>query len=204
MILKKKGCPLPKINMQTAVWRRECGRVEWCVGLFFMLFWAIVACCQLQVAVYQTSAGYLEDALAASNLASAVIDLEEYGRTQEVLLKNPQLAYEKFCNAVKGNLHLNDAWECENKCLIADNVSVAEYIVYNVQKDIVTVSEVSFNGEVFQWQGTLGTVVAPNGVEVEATGIYSEITYTVEGFGGVVTEARKGKLVDIVVTETQD
>jgi hypothetical protein len=37
---------------------------------------------QLQVALYRESAMYMEDALALSNLASAVIDIEEYGITR--------------------------------------------------------------------------------------------------------------------------
>lgn len=201
MILRRKECLLRKIRSRTGICRKEHGQVEWCAGLFFLLFLAVILCSQLQVKVYYTTALYLEDALAASNLASAVIDLEEYGRTHTVLLKEPEAAYEKFRTAVKGNLQLNDAWECENKQLIAGQVCVVKYIVYNVKEDLVTVSEVSSNGEVFQWQGTLGNIAAPNGVLVESTGIYSEITYPVKGFGGVITEAHKGKLVDIVRIE---
>lgn len=204
MILRRKEYPLPRISVWVECRRKERGQVEWCAGLFWLLFLAIILCSQLQIGVYRTSAAYLEDALAASNLASAVIDLEEYGRTHAVLLKEPQLAYEKFCVAVKENLQLNDAWECGNKSLIAGRVSVVKYIVYNVQNDIVMVTEVMSGGELFQWQGTVGNVAAPNGVNVEATGIYSEITYPVEGFGGVIAQAHKGKLVDVVVNKERE
>lgn len=201
MILRRKGYPQPKIKVLTELYRKECGQVEWCAGLFYLLFLAIILCSQLQVEAYSASARYLEDALAASNLASAVIDLEEYGKTHTVLVREPREAYERFCVAVKDNLQLNDAWECENKQLIAGQVCVAKYIVYNVKDDLVTVSEVSSNGEIFQWQGALGSVIAPNDIPVEATGIYSEITFPVEGFGGVKVDAHKGKLVDIVAED---
>ena len=64
---------------------REQGQVSWVLGLFLILFLAILLCMQLQVALYRESAMYMEDALALSNLASAVIDIEEYGITQKVL-----------------------------------------------------------------------------------------------------------------------
>lgn len=198
MNLRRKEYLLQKIRAWKRKCRRESGQVEWCAGLFFLLFLSVTLCCQLQVQVYCASAHYMEDALAASNLASAVVDLEEYGKTQTVLLKEPEEAYERFCTAIKGNLQLNDAWECENKQLISGTVCVDKYIVYNVKNDLVAVSEVTPNGQVFQWQGNLGSIAAPNGVPVESTGIYSEITYPVKSFGGVVTEAHKGKLVDIV------
>lgn len=188
-----------KINRPLELRKKECGQVEWCAGLFYLLFLAIVLCSQLQVEAYCATSSYLEDALAASNLASAVIDLEEYGKTNVVLIQEPGEAYERFCVAVKGNLQLNDAWECRNKQLIAGKVSVARYIVYNVKDDMVTVSEVASNGEIFQWQGTMGSVMTPDDTLVVATGIYSEITFPVEGFCGVKVNARKGKLVDVVV-----
>ena len=202
MILRRNGYLLLRIKALRGICSKERGQVEWCVGLFYLLFLAIILCSHLQVETYCASAYYLEDALAASNLASAVIDLEEYGKTHTVLVQDPDVAYERFCVAVKGNLQLNDAWECENKQLIAGRVHVARYIVYNVKDDLVTVSEVASNGEVFQWQGVLGSVKAPNDILVESTGIYSEITFSVEGFGGVKVDARKGKLVDIVTENT--
>ena len=58
---------------------RERGQASWVLGLFLILFLAILLCMQLQVALYRESAMYMEDALALSNLASAVIDIEEYG-----------------------------------------------------------------------------------------------------------------------------
>ncbi len=65
---------------------RERGQASWVLGLFLILFLAILLCMQLQVALYRESAMYMEDALALSNLASAVIDIEEYGITQKVLI----------------------------------------------------------------------------------------------------------------------
>lgn len=70
---------------------REQGQVSWVLGLFLILFLAILLCMQLQVALYRESAMYMEDALALSNLASGiVIDIEEYRLTQKVLITDPR------------------------------------------------------------------------------------------------------------------
>lgn len=182
---------------------KEAGQVEWVLGCFFLLFLAIILCAELQMDAYRAAALYLEDALAASNLASAVIDLEEYGTTHAILVEDPIAAYECFCTAVKGNLQLNENWESENRTLISGSVNVVNYTIYNVKDQLVTVYEVNPGGGVQEWQGTLGSVTAPNGILIETTGIYSEITFSVDGFGGVTT-AHKGKLVDIVSNEAAE
>lgn len=207
MTFRKKECPQPRIrgDRQKSVrkqsfqrFAREYGQIEWMASFFFLLFLGILLCACLQVSAYRASSLYLEDALAASNLASAIIDLEEYGRTHVIMVADPQEAYERFCVAVRGNLQLNEAWECNNKALISGKVSVQSYIVYNVEEDVVTVYEVKNNGGVHSWQGKLGSVVAPNGKYVESTSIYSELAFPIDGLFGVTVNAHKGQLVDVV------
>lgn len=215
MTFRKKECPRPRIrgDRQKRVrqpsfnkygYAREYGQIEWMASLFFLLFLGILLCACMQVSAYRASSLYLEDALAASNLASAVIDLEEYGRTHVITVADPQEAYVRFCAAVQGNLQLNEAWECSNKALISGKVSVESYIVYNVKKDVVTVYEVKNNGGVHSWQGSLGSVMAPNGKYVESTSIYSELAFPIEGLFGVMVNAHKGQLVDIVADGAEE
>lgn len=191
--MRRAGFPLPKIN--------DKGQAEWAVGLFMMLFLAILLCGELQIEVYRASALYLEDALAASNLASAVIDVEEYGISGQLEIKDPTKAYELYQEALKENLGLDADWECANQGLISGAVQVEQYIVYNVQGNEVFVHTCAMDGEMEDSMGILGEIRAPNGILIESTGIYSEISFPVEGFLGVTVQAHKGKLVDIKSTE---
>ena len=199
MIFRKRECQQPKIRTRNFSWllQTEYGQVEWVTGLFFLLFLGIMLCFCLQMSVYRAASLYLEDALAASNLASAVIDIEEYGRTHLILIPDPVEAYERFSIAVHDNLQLDAGWESNNKSLIAGPVTVERYIVYNVKQDMVFVQEVNANGGVHQWQGSLGSVKAPNGISIENTSIYSELSFLVEGMFGVTVQAHKGQLADI-------
>ena len=87
--------------------------------------------------------------------------------------------------------------------MISGPVSVVEYRVYNVSGNDVQVTYFDENGLISSWQETLGNAVAPNGVAVESTGVYSEIAYQVEGLFGVSVRAHKGKLVDVVENKEQ-
>jgi len=152
----------------------------------------------MQIEMYRSSAQYLEDALAASNLAAAVVDVEEYGISHRVWIRDTAEAYERYRAAVKGNLNLDDAWECPNHGLISGPVSVTVFTIYNVMENQVYISSIDEVGQLTEWQEPLGGARAPNGKKVERTGIYSEIRYQVKGLLGTTVEAHKGKLADIV------
>ena len=85
---KSREYPRQKIRkfLLDKLHKTDIGKVEWVTGLFFFLLLAVLLCMQLEISLYRTAGGYLEDALAASNLASAVIDVEEYGISHRVLI----------------------------------------------------------------------------------------------------------------------
>lgn len=190
--MRRAGFPLPKID--------DRGQAEWAAGLFMILFLAILLCGELQIEAYRASSQYLEDALAASNLASAVIDVEEYGISGLLQIKDPAQAFELYQEALKENLGLDERWQSSNKGLISGSVKVEQYIVYNVRGKQVSVHVLTMDGEMEDSMGILGELRAPNGILIESTGIYSEISFPVEGFLGVLAQAHKGKLVDIKST----
>lgn len=193
MNLKRREYPRLNIKMQ------DSGQIVWVQGLFFTLILAIVMYAQLQLAAWRSASVYLEDALAASNLASALIDIEEYGKTHKVLIRDEERVFEIYQEALKANLQLDDSWECTNKELLVGPVEIVDYIIYNVDGEAVETVRVGNDGQVIERRiGTKGSVSSPDGVVIEHTGIYSELRFAVTGFPGMVVEAGKGKLVDIV------
>lgn len=190
--MKRSGFPRQSIE------ETEAGQLEWVTGLFFILFLGILLCGILQLDVFRASAAYLEDALAASNLASAVIDVEEYGISHGILIRDPEKAYTIYLSALRGNLNLDEEWECPAKGLIGGKVSVLDYTVYNVKDNRVEIYHYDENGRMTFSEGVLGSVQAPNGKWIESTSIYSEVTYPVRGIMGVEAQAQKSNLADIV------
>ncbi len=196
MRLRKQGFLLPNIK------QKDSGQVEWVTGLFFLLILAIVLYTRLQLASWSFTAVYMEDALAASNLASAIIDLEEYGKTQKVRVQDEQEALAVYKDAIKANLGLDEQWKCRNEGLITGPVEIVNYTIYNVDGKQIESIRMGIDGEVLERRvGNVGMVSAPDGTPVEYTGIYSEIKFSVKGFPGMTVKAQKGKLVDIVGME---
>lgn len=181
--------------------KTESGQVEWASGMFFLLFLGILLCSLLQTAVFASSAQYLEDALAVSNLASAVVDLEEYGISRRVWIADAGEAYERYQDAVRQNLNLNEQGEAANRAFMTGPVRLVDYRIYNVSGNDVEVVRFDEEGNQTRWWEQLEYAKAPNERKIENTGVYSEIAYTVEGMFGISTEAHKGKLVDIAVEE---
>lgn len=201
MISGKKGYLRPSIRMVVG---KESGTIEPVCGLFFLLFIFLLLVAHLDLMSYETSVLYTEDALAASNLASAVIDIEEYGISHNVVVKDYLKAYERFEDALCHNLSLDEGRHCRNRELIEGKVLVEKYIVYNVQGNRV---DGFFRGQEGNWHresGNLGEVYAPNGQLILHTGIFSEISYGVSGIAGIYTDAVCSKLVDIAAICGED
>ena len=173
------------------------GQSTLCVGLFFILFLSVLLVSHLQMEMFRSSSDYMEDALAASGLASALIDIREYGKTHVVNIPDTNAAYERYCQCLKDNLGLADNWEAGNRKLITGKVKVENYSVFNVTGTNVEIWRMD-RETVEHSTGRLGEVRAPNGQVIQYTSIYSEISYRVQGVFDIQIDARKGKLVDIV------
>ncbi len=202
--LWKKEFPPPKTERRSSsrMLRKDKGQATFLIGLFFLLFLLVIVGTQVKVYEYRMTARYLEDALAASNLASAVIDVEAYGVSHRIWLKNPRNAFERFCEALEGNLNLDESLQSRNS-LIKGSVTVENYTIYNVDGDYVLITRVNPAGGSTFTEERLGTVRSPNGIPIESTSVYSEISFRVAApFGGEET-ARMGKLVDIVRNEEE-
>ena len=148
---------------------------------------------------YVITSACVEDALAASNLASAVIDLEEYGRTHTIWVKDPQSAFLLFKEALCYNLQLDEYLNTTNREVIAGKVSVLDYIIYNV-----TIYSLDEKG-LLRGMRTCktGETMTPDGVMVESTTIYSKVSFSVKGLGEQTYEATKEKSIDIVRCESE-
>lgn len=190
---EKEGCGIVKR------WSKAEGKVELITGMFLLVFLVILLGLHIQIMLWYTTSLYMEDALAASNLASAVVDIEEYGMTHVIQIAGPREAYGIYREALKTNLQLDDNWEGTNKELISGKVEVLQYIIYNVNGGDITIYQFGESGSsTYQEMGGLGRVRTPDGILIESTSIYSRIGFPVEGILGINVYAEKEKSVDVV------
>lgn len=179
--------------------RKRSGKIEIFTGMYLLIMLVVLLIVQMQIRLFMTTSTYMEDALAASNLASAVMDIQEYGFSRIIKINDPNEAYKLYCAALKQNLCLDDNWESSRKGLIYGQVHILKYEIYNVEKDDITIYSYGAEGEYVQSvPGGLGSVYTPDGILVESTSVYSKIGFPVRGMFGIQVDARKDNTVDIV------
>ena len=186
--------------MRKKAWKKSGGQIEIVTGMYILVLLVMLTVMQLQMRIYATASYHMEDALAASNLASAVIDVREYGTSLTIQIESPDTAYGLYREAIRQNLGLDDNWESSNQNLISGSVEILEYTIYNVSENDVTVYDFGEDGSCHSWnvENGLGSVRAPDGTLIESTSVYSRIGFIVDGVFGVSVYACKDKTVDIV------
>ena len=173
------------------------------MAMFFFLLVLLVAAFQFKSFTYMVSGAYVEDALAAADLASALIDVEEYGRTHNILIADPQRAFGVYRDALYYNLALDEAGYSSRTELLAGRVQLEEYTIYNVLEQEIQITGFDGQGNCLRRdKAALGTVRTPDGVLVEHTTVYSRVRFQVMGLQGNIIEAEKEKSVDIARYES--
>lgn len=194
---KKKKCQRPRI-------KKEEGQIDIVVGMFCIILILVVVLFGFRTMEYVITSAYVEDALAASNLASGIVDLEEYGKTHVVIIKDPQSAFLLYREALCHNLKLDEFLNTTNREIIAGKVCILDYRVFNVVGDVVYIYRMDESGQIQEIQeGALGEIQTPEGVLVETTTVYSKISFEVRGFGEQNLKATKEKSIDIVRCEDE-
>lgn len=179
--------------------KKEAGKAEIIGGMLFLSFLILMLAVHLQLRIFYTVSFFMEDALAASNLASIVIDIEEYGISHILKISAPEVSYEIYKEALKMNLQIGADWESGQKNLISGKVEIQQYCIYNVLENDVEVYY--FGGEgsgSYYIANGLGTVKTPDGTLIESTSVYSRIGFPVTGILGVEVYAVKENSVDVV------
>lgn len=168
--------------------------------MYLLIFLVLVFALQMQLYLFVITGTIMEDALAASGLASAVIDVREYGMSHIIQIASPDAAYQLYREALKQNLGLGDLWEPERQTPLIRAVLPKQYIIYNVKKDDIEIYSYDENGECSSWTeyDGLGRVKAPDDTLIESTSVYSRVGFEVQGMLGLTVYAQKEKTVDIV------
>lgn len=196
---KSSACPRPSISRRGRELSAADGQVDVVTAMFFFLLVLLVAVFQFKSFTYMVSGAYVEDALAAADLASALIDVEEYGRTHNILIADTQRAFRIYRDALYYNLALDEAGYSARTELLTGRVRIEEYTVYNVLDREIQITCYDEQGNcVYRESAAPGTVRTPDGAPVEHTTVYSRVAFQVTGLQGGIIEAVKEKSVDIV------
>jgi hypothetical protein len=168
------------------------------IGMMSVLIVSVVMLACLRVSNFMITGAYVEDALAASNLASALIDIDEFGKSGKILIKDGSKSYDIYQEALRINLQLDEDGRSFYRELLVGSVKVIEYIIYNVVNGEIEI--IVFSGDGYAehiFPGIVGEIYTPDGVLVETTTIYSKISFAVKGFGSQIIYVEKENSVDV-------
>ncbi len=173
--------------------------------MFFFLMVLMVALFQFRIYACMVAGACVEDALAASGLASALIDVEEYGRSHSLKIEDTRNAFRVYRDALQYNLALDEEGFSTREELLAGKVRIREYIVYNVSDRDVYATVYDGEGNCLrQEKAPLGQARTPDGIVVEHTTIYSRVEFQVMGLMGCIIDGDKEKSVDVVRCERDE
>ncbi len=168
------------------------------VSMFLFVLVLVVVLFGFRIMQYMIISAEVEDALAASNLASAIVDLAEYGKTHNIRIPDERVAFGKYREALVVNLQLDEYLNTSRRDYYLSPITILQYVIYNVEGELVEIFVMNGEGQpVSQNSGRVGTIFTPDGVRVETTGIYSKIGFEVEGLLGQNIWAEKEKYIDI-------
>lgn len=195
---KWKRLECPRLKTKTN------GQIDVVVSMMLFLLLLVAVLFGFRITQYMVTAAGVEDALAASNLASAVIDLEEYGRSHTVYIPDVGGAFQIYREALCYNLELDEYLNTTNRAFLSSQVEIKQYIIYNVKGDIVETMVLDGEGNLqTRTTGKVGEIFTPDNVRVETTTIYSRIGFWVEGLQGQELYAEKEKSVDIMRCDSE-
>ena len=117
-------------------------------GMFWVLVVVIVILFGFKTTQFMVISAYVEDALAASNLASAVIDVKEYGKSHRIMIEDSLEAYGLFREALCQNLQLDDFLYPTEDSLLTSKLQISEYRIYNVCEEDVEVYIIGEDGTI--------------------------------------------------------
>lgn len=155
--------------------------------LFLLCIVMLLISYGIRLRILKTSKNFLEDGLVASNLATLVIDNENYQNTGyfkttgefvngEIVLENRTNSYNALIETMKSNLKLDDNLNSTNIELF-DDFAIDTFIVYEVKYK----------------KDSMGTVIHtnPDGTEMENNKYIEKIVY--DSYGNyTVTELEYG------------
>lgn len=172
--------------------------------MFFLLVMMVVFCYQIYIAEIIQAGRTIEDALAAAELAAAVVDLQELGRTGKVCFQETETVHANFMYHLKNNLQMDTEGRSKMDILSVGPITIEDFRVYEVLENEVIEHRFGKSGKELQtnrWEK--GLAVTPDGVVVMETSIYGKCRFYVRGMNDTTIMGEKEKTVDIKVTEKE-
>ena len=180
--------------------KKKKGSIEMFISSMIFIIITLVIVMQLRLKEVKVTQSLIEDGLVASNLASATIDLKEYGTTNHIINNNFNKSFDDYVVALKHNLNLDNNFMPKNKNLINGKVDIIEFTLYNVVGNDIQMTKRESDGSITKqtYANKLGVMTTPNGTIIKSATIYSKIGFELRGYLKDTLYVYKDGSVDVV------
>lgn len=141
----------------------------------------IMVCLYIYIA--QTTKEEIQDNLVTACLAAGIIDVENYGKNEEIIIANAEKSEKVFESCLKSNMRLDSSFLPLNTGVIYGKVTIDSLIFYNVYIDghieEYDAKSVGKEWKIIRTREESGSrdVFAPNGEKITETSIYVKISF---------------------------
>lgn len=179
--------------------KKKKGSIEMFISSMIFITVALVIVMMMRLKVVKVTKNFVEDGLVASNLASATIDLREYGTTNKIVNSDFEKSFNDYCVALKDNLNLNSDFTPKSSILINSKVDIHNFTIYNVVGNDIDMIKRESNGSITRQShpNKVGIMKAPNGAVINTTMVYSKIGFEIKGYLNNTHYVYKENAVDI-------
>lgn len=179
--------------------KKKKGSIELFVSSMILVVVPLIIIMQLRLGQLRTTKNQVEDSLVASNLASATVDLKEYGTTNRIVNNDFNSAFNTFIKSLKQNLLLDNNLEQTDKKIISSKINIDNFTIYNVVGNDVQFTTRDSSGNISSSIISNGKDRAktPDGAIINSTTVYSKISFKVKGYLNTEYNVFKEKSVDI-------
>lgn len=138
---------------------------------------------------------YVENTVTASVLAGVSCDAKEQASTGNLIISDVQTANDDIRRYILKNLSVASFSEDSPYFDRLGDCTIDQIIIYNCQKESVTVSEFEASGALVS-QSVVCEAISPNGEQVTKTGCYVEFTFPIDVLGQII-KFTKGSHVNV-------
>lgn len=188
--------------MMNKKWLRHKGNTLLITGVCLLIIVTSYSIVMYLVSNQNVTAQDIQDSLYLSNTATyKYIDKKLLGDDGEYLIiKDVDNALQIFKDKLKHNMKLDNTFKPITVKTIEGKISIKEFIIYNVQGNLVEIYALSTNGMLNKTIKDLSkeTIVTPNGYKVKATTVHTTISFNVKGMNGEIDEQEVTVDTDIV------
>lgn len=175
---------MKKVKRLSLLTKKKRGEItNYMLGFLFIFTFMLFSTCLMRRNMAFSTVEKTEESLKAATLAGATADLQEYGRTHNIVINDYDKSYLDFKESLISSMDLGSDMVPSNDSVIKSAVNIDEYIIYNVRGDTVEcISYTDASPVPSIISGSLGSVRTPSNILITKSTVYAKISFLMHGF----------------------